>query len=153
MKEIGKLKNDKFEEFIKTRFYKKREENIKTISEESFIKLEKNIFIQILDLLWRSHLQYLDQLRSVIGLRSYGQKDPLDEFKKEAFKLFEGLISKLKIDVINFLANLKLELSTEIIKPKSKNKENIISKSAKIPRNSRCPCGSGKKYKHCCGKI
>ena len=89
----------------------------------------------------------------MIGLRSYGQKDPLDEFKKEAFKLFEGLISKLKIDVINFLANLKLELSTEIIKPKSKNKENIISKSAKIPRNSRCPCGSGKKYKHCCGKI
>jgi len=153
IKEISKLKNDKFEEFIKTRFYKKREENIKTISEKSFIKLEKNVFIQILDLLWRSHLQYLEQLRSVIGLRSYGQKDPLDEFKKEAFKLFEGLISKLKIDVINFLANLKLELSTEIIKPKSTNKENIISKSAKIPRNSRCPCGSGKKYKHCCGKI
>ena len=101
----------------------------------------------ILDFLWRSHLQYLEQLRQVGGLRSYAQKDPLDEFKKEAFKLFEGLIRKIKFDVITFLSNLNLELEATEEKP------NIPITGKKIPRNSPCPCGSGKKYKHCCGVL
>ena len=64
--------------------------------------LEKKIFLQIIDFTWRSHLQYLEQLRQVIGLRSYGQKDPLSEFKKEAFELFENLLEKIKNDVVKF---------------------------------------------------
>ena len=111
------------------------------------INLEKNVLLQILDFLWRSHLQYLEQLRQVVGLRSYAQKDPLDEFKKEAFKLFEGLIRKIKVDVITFLSNLNLELNATEEKP------NIPITGKKIPRNSPCPCGSGKKYKHCCGIL
>ena len=67
--------------------------------------LEKKIFLQIIDFSWRSHLQYLEQLRQVIGLRQYGQKDPLSEFKKEAFVLFEGLLAKIKNDLIKFKSN------------------------------------------------
>ena len=74
--------------------------------------------MQIIDFSWRSHLQYLEQLRQVIGLRQYGQKDPLSEFKKEAFILFEGLLSKIKIDLIKFLLNLNIIVSSESDKKK-----------------------------------
>ncbi|MDA8677005.1 preprotein translocase subunit SecA, partial [Candidatus Pelagibacter bacterium] len=73
----------------------------------------KKIFLQIIDFSWRSHLQYLEQLRQVIGLRQYGQKDPLSEFKKEAFVLFEGLLAKIKNDLIKFLFNLNIVISNE----------------------------------------
>ena len=109
------------------------------------------IFLQILDFLWRSHLQYLEQLRQVIGLRSYGQKDPLSEFRKEAFELFENLLIKIKTETVKFLFNVNIvveknEKSTNENKP-------IPEKRKKIPRNSPCTCGSGKKYKHCCGRA
>ena len=119
-------------------------------SEESN-NLEKRVFLQIIDFTWRSHLQYLEQLRQVIGLRSYGQKDPLSEFKKEAFTLFEGLLEKIKNDVIKFLLNLNIVLSTE--NQKKEVKQEKTSDYKKIGRNEKCPCGSGKKYKHCCGSI
>ena len=115
--------------------------------------LEKKIFLQIIDFSWRSHLQYLEQLRQVIGLRQYGQKDPLSEFKKEAFVLFEGLLLKIKSDLIKFLLNLNIVISDD--EKSEKNKEVIEeSKSEKkIGRNEKCPCGSGKKFKHCHGNI
>ena len=147
IEKIAKLKNDKFEEFIKARFNEKKEHKKKILSPAGSIDLERNVLLQILDFLWRRHLQYLEQLRQVIGLRSYAQKDPLDEFKKEAFKLFEGLIHKIKVDVITFLSNLNLELDTTEERP------NVPATGKKIPRNSPCPCGSEKKYKHCCGAL
>ena len=107
--------------------------------------------MQIIDFSWRSHLQYLEQLRQVIGLRSYGQKDPLSEFKKEAFTLFEGLLVKIKNDLIKFLLNLNIVVSKE-----QKNKEipkKVFTSTKKVGRNEKCPCNSGKKYKHCCGSI
>ena len=124
----------------------------KFLSENQNNNLEKKIFLQIIDFSWRSHLQYLEQLRQVIGLRQYGQKDPLSEFKKEAFVLFEGLLSKIKNDLIKFLLNLNIVISSE---EKTKEKEeNIESKSdKKVGRNEKCPCGSGKKFKHCHGNI
>ena len=73
-----------------------KEENIKTIGEDQFKLLEKRIFLQILDQGWKNHIQYLEQLRQVIGLRSYGNRDPLVEYKKEAFYLFEDLLYKIK---------------------------------------------------------
>ena len=111
--------------------------------------LEKKIFLQILDFSWRSHLQYLEQLRQVIGLRSYGQKDPLSEFKKEAFVLFENLLEKIKFDVIKFLLNINIVFKDDM------NSENIkdVKIAKKVGRNEKCPCGSGKKYKHCCGSV
>ena len=123
------------------------------LGEDQNNTLEKKIFLQIIDFSWRSHLQYLEQLRQVIGLRQYGQKDPLSEFKKEAFILFEGLLLKIKNDLIKFLLNLNIVISNE---EKNENiqeeiKENKSEK--KVGRNEKCPCGSGKKFKHCHGRI
>ena len=90
----------------------------------------------------------MEQLRQVIGLRSYGQKDPLSEFKKEAFTLFEILLEKVKADVIKFLLNMNLVFTNE-----AEQKKQPSGTNQKIGRNDKCPCGSGKKFKHCCGSI
>ena len=126
------------------------------------IELERRIFLQTVDFLWRSHLQYLEHLRQVVGLRGYAQKDPLEEFRREAFKLFESLLNKIKIDFITFLNNLEIatEEETRIIKPNTKKKEFennpkcllVMKKNEKISRNEKCPA-TGKKYKHCCGAL
>ena len=140
--EYGAKLNDIFE--------LKRQERIKLMGATENNDIEKRIFLQIIDFSWRSHLQYLEQLRQVIGLRSYGQKDPLSEFKKEAFALFEGLLEKIKTDVIKFLLNLNVVVKDQ------KDEETKVSPPAqnkKIGRNDKCLCGSGKKYKHCCGSI
>ena len=97
-------------------------------------------------------MQYLEQLRQVIGLRSYGQKDPLSEFKKEAFTLFEGLLEKIKNDLIKFLLNLNIVIS-DVDQKEQIKQEDKFTENKKIGRNEKCPCGSGKKYKHCCGLI
>ena len=116
--------------------------------------IEKKILLQIIDFAWRQHIQYLEQLRQVIGLRSYGQKDPLSEFKKEAFALFQGLLERIKNETIKFLLNLNIIISNENEKSDKLNKsENNLNNTKKIGRNEKCPCGSGKNYKHCCGSI
>ena len=126
-------------------------ERISALGKDQNSEIEKRIFIQILDFLWRSHLQYLEQLRQVIGLRSYGQKDPLSEFRKESFELFENLLLKIKVETVKFLFNVNIVVENKG-KIDEKNK-NISEKRKKIPRNSPCVCGSGKKYKHCCGRA
>ena len=145
---LTKLNKEDFLKKLKEVYDIKRDERIKTIGLNENDEIEKKIFLQIIDFSWRSHLQYLEQLRQVIGLRSYGQKDPLSEFKKEAFSLFEGLLAKIKNDVIKFLLNLNIVVSSDDQKKESKK---IVSENKKIGRNDKCPCESGKKYKHCCG--
>ena len=141
---------------ILAKFNDKRDERIKTLGSEQSKEIEKKIFLQIIDQNWKNHIQYLEQLRQVIGLRSYGQRDPLIEYKKEAFNLFEELLNKLKNQFIGLLLNIKIitddneekkEDETEI-----KNKIKNIARNT-IGRNERCPCNSGKKYKHCCGAL
>ncbi len=109
----GKLKENEFNNKIKNIYSDKKNSRIKILGKDQNDILEKKIFLQIIDFSWRSHLQYLEQLRQVIGLRQYGQKDPLSEFKKEAFVLFEGLLSKIKNDLIKFLLNLNIVVSSE----------------------------------------
>ena len=82
-------------------------------------------------------------------IRQYGQKDPLSEFKKEAFVLFEGLLSKIKNDLIKLLYNLNIVISSNEDKPKDNKKVDY----KKVGRNDKCPCGSGKKFKYCHGNI
>ena len=141
-----------FKKEMKNLFIKKRKSRIDILGENENESLEKKIFLQIIDFSWRSHLQYLEQLRQVIGLRQYGQKDPLSEFKKEAFVLFEGLLTKIKNDLIKLLLNLNI-----IVDPKNqrefKKTENQAKDFKKVGRNEKCPCGSGKKFKHCHGNI
>ena len=148
---ITSFNKDQFSKKIKDLYLSKRKERIKMIGDKENNNLEKRIFLQIIDFTWRSHLQYLEQLRQVIGLRSYGQKDPLSEFKKEAFTLFEGLLEKIKNDIIKFLLNLNIVVSNE--NQKKEEKKEILTDSKKIGRNEKCPCGSGKKYKYCCGSV
>jgi preprotein translocase subunit SecA len=146
----GKLIENEFNSKIKELYSSKKETRIKTLGEDQNNSLEKKIFLQVIDFSWRSHLQYLEQLRQVIGLRQYGQKDPLSEFKKEAFILFEGLLIKIKNDLIKFLLNLNIVV-TDQEEVASETKVNTNEK--KVGRNKKCPCGSGKKFKHCHGNI
>jgi preprotein translocase subunit SecA len=160
---INSLKNKEFENLIKNKFNEFRNKRNKILSEKGNHELEKRIFLQTVDFLWRSHLQYLEHLRQVIGLRGYAQKDPLQEFKSETFKLFENLLNKIKFDFITFLNNLEVvskeEFSQKETKNDAKNSPQTTGKNIKktperkMKRNESCFCGSGKKYKRCCGAL
>ena len=135
--DYGKLEENKFYEKIKELYSNKKKSRIEILGEDQNNGLEKKIFLQIIDFSWRSHLQYLEQLRQVIGLRQYGQKDPLSEFKKEAFVLFEGLLKKIKDDLIKFLLNLNIVISNKEEKKeetKEKTEEKKLNKKGKIKR-------------------
>ena len=154
LEELTTCDEKKLKEILNKKFQDSREERVKLMGEEQSKDVEKKIFLQTLDLNWKSHIQYLEQLRQVIGLRSYGQRDPLVEYKKEAFFLFENLLNKLKLDFITILMNLKLVQTPK--KDKDSPSEKITGKKSfdkKISRNEPCPCGSGKKYKRCCGAL
>ena len=153
-KELITFKDEIFKEKIIEIFNQSREERIKLLGENQSKEIEKRIFLQTLDMNWRSHIQYLEQLRQVIGLRSYGQRDPLIEYKKEAFELFENLLNKLKLDFITILINLKIVETPQNKKEEVKqNKIDPKNFGKKISRNDPCFCGSGKKYKRCCGVL
>ena len=134
--------------------------------------LEKQLILQILDHSWKEHLLQLDQLRQGIGLRAYAQKDPLNEYKREAFNLFDGLLNNLRGQVTQVLAHVELQLGQPAPEPAPEPAMAApVSASAatsspageidpdapetwgKVPRNAPCPCGSGKKYKHCHGRV
>ena len=146
---LGKFKETEFNKNIQDLYSDKKNSRIQILGNNQNNSLERKIFLQIIDFSWRSHLQYLEQLRQVIGLRQYGQKDPLSEFKKEAFVLFEGLLLKIKNDLIKFLLNLNIVISND--NNQKINQDNNDEK--KVGRNEKCPCGSGKKFKHCHGNI
>ena len=152
--QLKRQNNENFKKEIIKVFENSREQRIKHLGTDQSKELEKRIFLQSIDINWKSHIQYLEQLRQVIGLRSYGQRDPLIEYKKEAFNLFETLLSKLKYDFVTILINLR------IVEAPNQKKEEIKSQKIdpkyigkKMRRNEPCFCGSGKKYKHCCGSL
>jgi len=151
---MANLKNEELSKKIKDKFAEIRKKRIDFLGTKHAVELEKRVFLQTIDMCWKSHIQYLEQLRQVIGLRSYGQRDPLVEYKKEAFILFEDLLNKLKNDFIKILLNLtiieKTEDVTSQVKP-AKIDPKYVGK--KMKRNEPCFCGSNKKYKHCCGAL
>ena len=161
LNDIIKLKNSEFKSKIEKKFSDFRNKRINSIKEKTNSELEKRIFLQTIDFLWRSHLQYLEHLRQVVGLRGYAQKDPLEEFKREAFKLFESLLNKIKTDFVTFLNNLEIVTQEDNIVKKNDPKERflnnpkcllVVKKNEKISRNEICSA-TGKKYKHCCGAL
>ena len=105
---LRSLSDKEISSTIYSNFRKKREERSTYLGEEASKEIEKKIFLQLIDLNWKNHIQYLEQLRQVIGLRSYGQRDPLVEYKKEAFHSFETLLNKIRQDIIMILLNLKI---------------------------------------------
>ena len=158
------VKEDGFDqEKLKNKIYqvidKRTEIRSANHPQELVNNLEKMVLLKILDDKWMMHINNLEQLRGTIGLRGYGQRDPLNEYKNEAFGLFEDLIFNLKNDVAKIFSRMSIRPNAQL---NQDNDEQEIRKSEastvsqnnkKVPRNSPCPCGSGKKYKHCHGRI
>ena len=120
-----------------------------------FRTAEKSLLLQVLDQQWKEHLQALEQLRQSIGLRAYGQKDPLNEYKREAFILFEQMLQNMRTVITSVLSHIEIKEEEEKVDNKQKTnyiKNDKIKNWGKVPRNALCPCGSGKKFKHCHGR-
>jgi preprotein translocase subunit SecA len=120
---------------------------------EIFRQAEKTLLLQVLDQGWKDHLLVLDQLRQSIGLRAYAQKDPLNEYKRESFELFEGMLDKLRKTITSVLSHIEIQ-TEQAMEQENSNVIRHSDSNKKIQRNAICPlCDSGKKYKHCCGKF
>jgi len=142
----------------------------------------KTLLLQILDQNWKDHLLTLDHLRQGINLRAYAQRDPLIEYKREAFELFERMVGQLRDNVTGVLAHveLRVERADQVPQPRAPQRMREVHEDpalaeamagddgaaprgerslqigspwAKTPRNAPCPCGSGKKFKHCHGRL
>ena len=111
---------------------------------------EKSLLLQVLDQLWKEHLLQLEQLRQGISLRAYAQKDPLNEYKREAFFMFDGMLDRLRQTVTMALSHVEIRPPEE--QAAAQAAPDSAEPAQKISRNAPCPCGSGRKYKHCHGK-
>ena len=165
------------------------DDKIKEYGENIVNTIQKHIFLLTIDRLWKDHLYSLDKLRQSIGLRAYGQKDPLLEYKKEAYNLFETFMYNINEEVLSILSKVKLKIETAEtprIANMNENRQDFVDKInllqrqkamndahhetfvtrskegfdpknketwGRVGRNDLCPCGSGKKYKQCCGKV
>ena len=117
---------------------------------------EKNLLLQVLDQQWKEHLFTLDQLRQGITLRAYAQKDPLNEYKREAFMMFETMLANMRETTSMVLSHVEVRPSDDdgtAQESADATKANRAAAKRKVPRNAPCPCGSGKKFKHCCGAL
>lgn len=133
------------------------------IGPEQMREIERIVLLRVVDTKWMDHIDEMDQLRQGIGLRAYGQVDPLIEYKKIAFDMFEDLIHSIQEDTVKFLYRIQVNKDNklkreQVAKPVSTNingegdnKKQPVVKEKKVGRNDPCPCGSGKKYKKCCG--
>ena len=147
LEEILDILNKRSEELFKQRQDMYGQELISAV--------QKRILIVTLDNLWREHLQTLDYLKQSIGLRSFSQKNPLSEFRREAFEMFESIIAVYKRDVLKHFSHVVLEGASDANSTSSASVSEIkkTDDMTFVSRNANCPCGSGKKYKYCCGKI
>ncbi len=141
-------------------------EKEKLVGSEDFRHLERVIMLQTVDNLWKDHLLSMDHLKEGIGLRGYAQQNPLVVYKKEGFEMFQDMISRVKEEIVNIMFRIQIsepEKIEEIRKPKEQKllfsgedegvaKKPVKREENKVGRNDPCPCGSGKKFKKCCGK-
>ena len=195
IEKLDELEDDKLLKVVFDKAEKRYQTKVKTVGENLFNSFERSVLLQTIDLGWREHLAALDHLRQGIHLRGYAQKDPKQEYKKEAFSLFERYLAKVRDDVTKTLMTIQIdstdgveneidenqqyvvddqnlkysknELNENTNQPfkndtikKSNNTVEVEKESStfrrdlpKVGRNEVCPCGSGKKYKHCHGKI
>jgi preprotein translocase subunit SecA len=141
------------------------------VGSETMRTFEKAVMLRALDQHWKDHLAVMDQLRQSVNLRGYGQKNPVQEFKRESFSMFTVLLDTINIEMVRALCSLSIESANAAIAKESdslRNQEKAISSKPKkaitqrpkitrqpsklkVGRNDPCPCGSGKKYKQCHG--
>jgi preprotein translocase subunit SecA len=159
------------EDFVKEKVLQVYEERERTFTPPVVRYLEKVILLQTIDSLWKDHLLSMDHLKEGIGLRGYGQKNPLQEYQKEAFAMFEGLMQRMQEDVVEKLFTVQIarqEDAQRIEQPRSLPQRQVLMShggqtvaqpkpqqnrrdAPKVGRNELCPCGSGKKFKKCHG--
>jgi preprotein translocase subunit SecA len=156
--EIKESSYDEIVNLCRDRIVSHYDEKEKRLGSDLMRQAEIFIMLRALDTHWIEHLENMDSLKEGIGLRAYGQREPLIEYKREAYEMFQYMLSSMRRDISRLL--MKLEIKTESIEHKpvamvSATHNNTQKKSVrvkKIGRNDPCPCGSGKKYKYCCGR-
>ena len=182
------VSNEEIEERVTAAAEARAAERLELIGADQTRGLEKQFMLQMIDMQWREHLVHLDHLRGVIGLRGYGQRDPLNEYKTEAFNLFETLLYELRHNVTRWLMTVEFRFEpppvmdlpefqeihlnpgtgeNEMANPAAQSPEGMLQGDdrarlpvdalppdwARTPRNADCPCGSGRKFKHCHGAL
>ncbi len=169
--EKKEISQEELKERIVEAALKAYEEQEKRFSEEGMREVERYLMLQILDTLWKDHLLNMDHLREGIGLRGYGQQDPLQAYRKEGYEMFMEMVDRFKEQTVSMLLRVRPMTEEEIaqleeMRRREQQKQLTYShgedqpakpktvrrKGRKIGRNEPCPCGSGKKYKHCCGR-
>ncbi|AQR60239.1 preprotein translocase subunit SecA [Brevundimonas sp. LM2] len=182
------VSNEEVEQRLQDAADARAAERLEQLGADQTRGLEKQFLMQMIDMQWREHLVHLDHLRGVIGLRGYGQRDPLNEYKTEAFSLFETLLHELRHNVTRWLMTVEFRFEqppamempefqeihlnpgtgvNEMADPRSQNPEGQVTGDdrsrlpvellstgwERTPRNADCPCGSGRKFKHCHGAL
>jgi preprotein translocase subunit SecA len=177
---VGK-EPDELHEMIREMMENIYEEKMSQLEPEQRQEIERILYLQVLDPQWRDHLYEMDVLKTGIGLRGYNQKDPLTEYKQDSYKLFTDLVDRIKMEAVKVLhlvqfdftspeeeeaavEQIREELESEVadaqlnqsyeegIITEDSEKLKPIAGTKKPKRNDPCPCGSGKKYKNCCGQ-
>ncbi|MBC7341841.1 MAG: preprotein translocase subunit SecA [Clostridia bacterium] len=138
------------------------------LGSETMRELERAILLRVVDQKWMDHLDAMDQLREGIGLRAYGQRDPLVEYKLEAYDMFNQMVESIQEDTLRYLLRVQVDRERPVAQPEQKRRQLVenrgpdgasqgpaqpVRRGQKIGRNDPCPCGSGKKYKKCCGRA
>jgi len=157
--DIESLTKEKLIEYILDKakeIYSSKEQEF---GEETFREIERIVLLQVVDTKWMDHIDAMDQLKQGIGLRSMGQEDPVRAYQIEGFDMFEEMTTSIWEDTVQFLFHAakskpverkRVANPLEIGNSESGNKP-VVNKTKKVGRNDPCPCGSGKKYKKCCG--
>lgn len=148
----GRIDRASIVNHLKSQFDQMMSKHLKRANADIVKQLERTVLMTVLDEQWKDHLATMDYLRQSINLRGYAQKNPIHEYKREAFDLFQRFLSLIKYKVISRLCHV--ELMIEKKKPVMAMADDLPAPPAEnINRNASCPCGSEKKYKHCCGKL
>ena len=160
--EIKKMNKDEFKHMLKelaTKFYESKEAEFPDA--EQVREIERVVLLKVIDNKWMSHIDDMDQLRQGIGLQAYGQRDPLVEYKMSGYQMFDEMTAAIREDTVRILMHIRVEQKVErepAAKVTGTNKDDSAAKApvkrneTKIYPNDPCPCGSGKKFKQCCGR-
>jgi preprotein translocase subunit SecA len=154
---LAKMDKEEIISSLKEKAYEIYENKEDELGSEMMRELERYVILKVVDQKWMDHIDAMDQLRQGIGLRAYGQKDPLVEYKYEGYEMFNRMISEIQEDTVRYVFTVNIvEQPRQRAVNIQENKQESESKkqparSKKVGRNDPCPCGSGKKYKKCCG--
>jgi preprotein translocase subunit SecA len=170
---VAEFDREAFLEHLHTSLQEQYTAKMQPMGPEQRGALERWVMLQVIDKHWKDHLLAMDYLKEGIGLRGYGQKNPLNEYKREAYEMFVGMTERLKAEVLELLFKIELTHADEELTLRPRRREQHIiehrgtpaegqdeaemaiktvrRQGAKVGRNAPCPCGSGKKYKKCCG--